>query len=224
MRNVREMPELSHYFLVIAVIALIIILLGLLSQISQYRTGTKIVRQQIKWVMFVVALWAISIVLVILPLNIPFTTLIIISPLIPISISVAILRYRLYEIDLIIRRTAVYAIITGLLAVIYFGSVTLMQNLVAVVSGQESPIAIVISTLFIAALFTPLRQRVQDFIDRRFYRKKYDSGRTLSNFANTARDEVNLDALAAELTTTIRKTLQPASVSLWLNPKQEHDR
>ncbi len=216
-KHVRQIPELNSLWPIAGGIALFMVLLALVSLVSQYRTGTRIVRQQIKWVIFIVVLWAASILLVFLPLKIPVDWIALVSPLIPISIAVAILRYRLFDIDLIIHRTAVYALLTGLLAIIYFGTVTLLQSLVSAASGPESPLMIVLSTLLIAAIFTPLRRRVQGFIDRRFYRQKYNTELTLTHFAKTARDEVDLEALAAELTGVIYETLQPASVTLWLS-------
>jgi hypothetical protein len=136
----------------------------------------------------------------------------------PIAMGIAILRYRLYEIDLIINRTLVYTALTVLLVAVYVGSVVLLQGLLRALAGQESQLAIVASTLAIAALFNPLRRRVQAFVDRRFYRSKYNARKTLETFSAKLRDETDLDALNAELVGVVRETMQPAHVSLWLRP------
>ena len=132
------------------------------------------------------------------------------------SMLVAMLRYRLWDIDLIIRRTLIYSMLSGLLALTYFGSVVVLQGLFTTVTGQQSPVVLVLSTLAIAALFFPLRNRVQDFIDRRFFRKKYDAAKVIADFAATCRDETDLDKLTARLVEVVDETMQPEGVTLWL--------
>ena len=137
--------------------------------------------------------------------------------ILPVCLAIGILRYRLFDIDVIIRKTTSYALITGLLALVYFGSIVILQRLLTPFTG-DSDIAVVLSTLLIAALFLPLRRRVQDAIDRRFFRKKYDAEKVLNQFAATARDETDLDALTAELVRVIQETMEPEQVSVWLRP------
>ena len=135
---------------------------------------------------------------------------------VPVAIGFAILRYRLYDLDVIINRTIVYSSLTATLALLYIGSVIFLQYASRALTGGESQLAIVASTLVIAALFNPLRRRIQKLIDRRFYRRKYDAQKTLSAYSKTLREETDLEALNAELLTVIRETIQPEHVSLWL--------
>jgi hypothetical protein len=181
-------------------------------------------RQQLKWVVYSVALLAFVIpssILVIISLQsledirIFFAVL---FPLIPISVGIAILKYRLYDIDRIINRTLVYGALTAMLVAVYIGSIVVLQGLLRALTGQESQLTIVASTLAIAALFNPLRRRVQAFVDRRFYRRKYDARKTLEAFSAKLRDETDLDALSDDLVGVVRETMQPSHVSLWLRP------
>jgi hypothetical protein len=198
-----------------------------LSVFVRLRHATGVERQQIKWFAYAAAMYAVSIVLNVINLGIDaplwfdqgstifFTA---VGTMIPLSIGIAILRYRLYDIDLIINRTLVYGSLTVTLVALYFGVIVVLQRVLVVISGQESTLAVVASTLLIAALFNPLRHRIQNFIDRQFYRRKYDAAKTLEEFGATLRAATDLDGLKEELTGVVRETVQPAHVSLWLTP------
>lgn len=212
---------------------------GVVAQIYRYvRLSGPVQRQQTKWVVFGLA----ATVLVLLGRDMPllifpsfsassspyFLLFTYIYPLgfllIPLTLGIAILRYRLWDIDILINRTLVYVTLTALLALLYFGFVLALQALFKGIAGQvgASPLVIVISTLIIAALFQPLRQRIQKIIDRRFYRRKYDAIQTLAAFNATLRNEVDLSRLSEQLVAVVEETMQPASVSLWLRtPVQE---
>jgi hypothetical protein len=201
---------------------LLTIFTSLVSLVVRYRKAHPLERQQIKWLLFALGLLVIyygfRFVWVVLFSdngwqNLLFFLLVL---FIPIAIAIAVLRYRLYDIDLIIRRTVVYAILTAALGLVYFGSVVVLQTVVGRATAEQSPLVVVFSTLLIAALFSPLRRRIQSFIDRRFFRSKYDAAQMLARFAQTTRDEVDMEALQAELLRVIEETLQPESVAIWL--------
>ena len=200
-----------------------------LSVFVRLRHAVGVERQQIKWFAYSAAIFAKGVVLIVITLAIDtplwferaalaYST--VAGEAVPIAIGIAILRYRLYDTDLLINRTLVYGSLTLLLALVYFGGVTATQAIFRTLTGQEQPqLAIVVSTLVIAALlFNPLRRRIQAFIDRRFYRKKYDAARTLEAFSFRLREENDLQALNGELTRVVRETMQPSHVSLWLRP------
>jgi hypothetical protein len=137
----------------------------------------------------------------------------------PAAIGIAILKYRLYDIDLVINRTLVYGPLTVTLVALYFGVIVVLQRFFVLLTGQQSTLAVVASTLLIAALFNPLRRRIQSFIDRHFYRRKYDARKILDAFSAKLRDETDLDALNDQLVGVVRESMQPAHVSLWLHPE-----
>src|SRR4028119_2074020 len=166
-------------------------------------------RQQLKWFAYAVA---VMVILFVLWFSLALSGLVVADALVftvplmglPIAVGIAILRYRLYEIDLLINRTLVYGSITALLVAVYFGGIVVLQRLFVVLTGEKSTLAVVASTLLIAALFNPLRRRIQLFIDRRFYRRKYDAAKTLAAFSAKLRDETNLEALNSDLVGVVR--------------------
>jgi hypothetical protein len=145
-------------------------------------------------------------------------------PIIALSLAIAIFRHRLFDIDILIRRTLQYSLLSGLLGLTYFGLITILQGAFRALSGQQSEISIVLSILAIAALFFPLRNRVQEFIDKRFYRQKYDAQKVLAGFAATCRDETDIEMLTARLVGVIEEALQPETVSVWLKPVDDERR
>jgi hypothetical protein len=217
-----------------------LLLLGSTAGIQVYRylrVYNPVQRQQTKWLVFA---FSVIVVLEVLILAIgglvpafnqpdsPYrlaraTMTVLFFILIPLSIGIAILRYRLWDIDVMINRTLVYGTLTAMLALVYAGLVIALQFLLQGLTGQtaETPLAVVASTLVIAALFNPLRRRIQAFIDRRFYRRKYDAARTLEAFSATLRNEVDLNRLSEQLVAVVQETMQPTFVSLWLR-KPEH--
>ena len=206
--------------------------LSVVSLVVRYRRAALVEREQIKWVLYACGLFALIYVALLQTqsntqgvLGVVQSILFFVGILgIPVAIGIAILRYNLYDINLIIRKTLVYSILTALLALVYFGGVFVLQQIIRFLTGNTSPIAIVLSTLAIAAFFAPLRRRVQEFIDRRFYRRKYDAAQALKAFSAAARDEVKLEKLTALLVSAANESMQPQSLSLWLmpSPKASH--
>jgi len=196
---------------------LALLFLSALSVIVRFRHAKADERQQLKWFAYAAGLLVVFFVAndFLFPLVGDLLFIVGIA-LLPISVVIAILRHRLFDIDILINRTLVYGALTVGLALVYVGSVIMLQQLFRTLTGQESDLAIVASTLAIAALFNPLRQRLQAFIDKRFYRRKYDAAKTLAAFSARLRNETDLDALTADLLTVVDETVQPAHVSLWL--------
>jgi hypothetical protein len=233
---------LSDNFLYIFPLLFAILLVGGYAQIYRYRHAGALERQQVRVVVFSLVLFIAFFIGFTLIVNLSglgdprqsgltgalfysmiFSTagsLIFMS--IPVSIAVAVLRYRLWDVDIVIRRTLVYGGLTATLGLVFFGAVTLLQSIFVAVSGQRSAVATVISTLLIAALFSPLRTRIQNDIDRRFFRRKYDAEKVVAGFSASLREEVNLDDLQNQLLAVVEDTLQPEHVSLWMKntPKQ----
>jgi hypothetical protein len=202
------------------------LLAAVVAAIVRFSRSRGVERQQMKWFVLAVACTALGAVSgfvfsILLPVAGWLASLVYALEVLafssgPLAIGIAILRYRLFDIDVIVRRTLVYATLTATLALVYFVSVVLLQRFFRALSGQESDLAVVASTLALAALFTPLRGRIQAAIDRRFYRGKYDAEHTLLAFSAWLRDETNLDQLTREMLAVVEQTVQPAHVSLWL--------
>jgi hypothetical protein len=208
------------------------IVISALSLVVRYRRAGGVERQQLKWFALAAVLIATYIVGQLLSeivgglLNLDWLRSAALWNLLDrattsalyVAVGIAVLRYRLYDIDLIINRALVYGSLTAMLVLVYFGGVVGLQSVFRGLTGQESTLAVVASTLAIAGLFNPLRRRVQGFVDRRFYRSKYDAAKTLEDFSARLRDQTDLDALSDDLVGVARGTIQPAHVSLWLRP------
>jgi hypothetical protein len=216
------------YGAVLDIMAPVLLVAAAASVFMRLRYAIGVESQQIKWFAYAAAATVIGLSLAyVIPTVIDtplwferagYAVLIAVIPAIPISIGIAILRYRLYDIDIIINRTLVYGSLTATLVALYFGGIVVLQRIFVALTGQQSTLAVVASTLLIAALFNPLRRRIQSFIDRRFYRRKYDARKTLEDFSVKLRDETDLDALEDDLVGVVTGTMQPAHVSLWLRP------
>jgi hypothetical protein len=236
--GLEEAPWLVDAQIVLLLLFVACILASAVSLILRYRHSGGEVREQIKWIALagsVVALLLSSVLGLIIvtegtrgsggstPLwlqGLLFVMLLSFAG-VPVAIGLAVLKYRLYDIDLLINRTLVYGSLTAMLVAVYFGGVATTQTIFRALTGQEEQpqLAIVISTLVIAALFNPLRWRVQALVDRRFYRRKYDARKTLEAFSAKLRDETDLDTLSEDLVGVVRETMQPSYVSLWLRPE-----
>jgi hypothetical protein len=198
----------------------VILLAAVFSLLLRLRRAQGDERQQIKWIIYAAAYFAITLALVFYGESRSTETVLRVATVLHVvslaglvaATAIAIFKYRLYDIDIIINKTLVYGALTGALALVYFASVVLLQR----IFPAESPVAIVLSTLAIAALFSPLRRRIQNAIDKRFYRRKYDAQRTLAAFSAQMRDEVELEQLSEALLSVVDETMQPAHVSLWL--------
>jgi hypothetical protein len=226
--SVAEVAATAFWYSSMVILAMLFVSGG--SLVLRLRRSVGEERQQLKWVVYAVALLAfavpstILVIIVVQSLESVRVFFALLFPLIPISVGMAILRYRLYDIDLIINRTLVYGSLTATLVVLYFVGIVVLQRLFLALTAQESQLAIVASTLAVAALFNPLRRRIQSFIDRRFYRSKYDAGKTLEAFSAKLRDETDLDALSDDLVGMVKETMQPAHVGLWLRPERMSER
>jgi hypothetical protein len=199
------------------------VVLSATSMVVRFRRAIGEERQQIKWLALAAVFAAVGWVALTFTYETELEAAGVLLGLlsflsIPLAVGVAVLKYRLYDIDILINRTLVYGALTATLVAVYFGGVTLLQGVLRALTGQQSTLAVVVSTLLIAALFNPLRRRIQSFIDRRFYRRKYDAAKTLEAFSAKLRDETDLDALSDDLVGVVRETMQPAHVSLWLRP------
>ena len=229
---------LTDDFIYFIPVVITVLLVGGYAQVYRYRHAGALEKQQVKWVVTALLLMVLSFILIIFLENFSGLTdpkqsslktallfQVVTSTIgniafmgIPVSIALAMLRYRLWDVDIFIRRTLVYTLLTATLALVFFGGVTLLQSLFQAVSGQQSAISIVLSTLVIAALFNPLRRRIQIDIDRRFFRKKYNAEMALESFAAAARNEVELEALTDHLVRVVEETMRPVMVEIWLKP------
>jgi hypothetical protein len=226
-RNPLGVESLPSFIKVVERVVNTLLFAAVISLFVRLRRARGLERQQIKWFVYATALTICGGILT-YPVSeaigsqwlkwIGFVPFIVGVMAIPISMGIAVMRYRLYEIDILINRTLVYGLLTAILAALYFGGIVLLQRLFVILTGQQSTLAVVVSTLLIAALFNPLRRRIQGFVDRSFYRRKYDARKTLEAFSTKLRDETDLEALRGDLVGVVKETMQPAHVSLWLHP------
>jgi len=238
--GLEEFPWLADAAYLVLPLLPLCILASALSMVLRFRRSGGEEREQIKWIAFVASVTGLLYLIAILspfifapeivsgggrqPPPLWVELLFSVAALgfagVPVAIGFAVLKYRLYDIDVVINRTLVYGSLTAMLVLVYFGGVATTQAIFRALTGQEHQpqLAVVVSTLVIAALFNPLRRRIQSFIDRRFYRRKYDARKTLQAFSTKLRDETDLSALSDNLVGVVRETMQPSHVSLWLRP------
>jgi hypothetical protein len=232
--GLEQYPWVSDALPVVLALLPLCILASAVSLVLRYRRAGTEVREQIKWVAFAALFVGVQFVIDIGAslLLVPMTAsgrepawLALLDQVgfimfagVPIAVGIAVLKYRLYDIDVIINRALVYGSLTAALVALYFGGILVLQRLFVALTGQQSTLAVVASTLAIAALFNPLRRRIQGFVDRRFYRRKYDASKTLETFSAKLRDATDLEALSGDLKAVVGETMQPEHVSLWLRP------
>jgi hypothetical protein len=232
--GLEQYPWVSYALPVVLALLPLCILASAVSLVLRYRRAGTEVREQIKWVAFAALFVGVQFVIDIGAslLLVPMTAsgrepawLALLDQVgfimfagVPIAVGIAVLKYRLYDIDVIINRALVYGSLTATLVALYFGGILVLQRLFVALTGQQSTLAVVASTLAIAALFNPLRRRIQGFVDRRFYRRKYDASKTLETFSAKLRDATDLEALSGDLKAVVGETMQPEHVSLWLRP------
>jgi hypothetical protein len=232
--GLEQYPWVSDALPVVLALLPLCILASAVSLVLRYRQAGTEVREQIKWVAFAALFVGVQFVI-----DIGASLLLVLMTAsgrepawlalldqvgfimfagVPIAVGIAVLKYRLYDIDVIINRALVYGSLTATLVALYFGGILVLQRLFVALTGQQSTLAVVASTLAIAALFNPLRRRIQGFVDRRFYRRKYDASKTLEAFSAKLRDATDLEALSGDLKAVVGETMQPEHVSLWLRP------
>jgi hypothetical protein len=222
--GIESLPDLNQQ---LQALMFVLIFVASASLVARLHRARGVERQQIKWVAYAGALGggaALPTYTVLEAVNLPWLHLAGYVPAlvgilgVPTAVGIAITRYRLYDIDILINRTLVYGTLTATLVALYLVGIVVLQRLFVFLTGQQSTLAVVASTLLIAALFNPLRRSLQSFIDRRFYRRKYDARKTLERFSARLRDETDLDALSDDLVDVVRETMQPTHASLWLRP------
>ena len=232
--GLEQYPWVRDAFPVVLALLPLCILASAVSLVLRYLRAGSEVREQIKWVAFAALFVGVQFVIdvgasvLLVPTTAsgrepPWLALLdqvgfIMFAGVPIAVGIAVLKYRLYDIDVIINRALVYGSLTATLVALYFGGIVVLQRLFVALTGQQSTLAVVASTLAIAALFNPLRRRIQGFVDRRFYRRKYDASKTLEAFSAKLRDATDLESLSGDLKAVVGETMQPAHVSLWLRP------